>query len=59
MYCCPCYNRPSTSLFPAPCTAIVPRPADVYAYDEQDLAKYIKLPNVVVGLKSHIVPTGR
>jgi hypothetical protein len=30
----------------------------MWAYSEEDLAAAIKVPNTVVGLKSHIVPTG-
>lgn len=33
--------------------------AGYYAYSEEDLAYALTVPNIVVGLKSHIVPTGK
>ena len=37
----------------------IPLPAGFYAYNEDDLAYALSIPNIVVGLKSHIVPTGK
>jgi hypothetical protein len=31
----------------------------VLVYDEEGLAEALKIPNIVIGLKAHIVPTGR
>ncbi len=33
--------------------------AAFYAFSEEDLAQGINIPNAVIGLKSHIVPTGK
>lgn len=31
----------------------------MYAYNEEELAAALAIPNAVVGLRSHIVPTGK
>lgn len=36
-----------------------PPPAGFYAYNEDDIAYALTVPNIVVGLKSHVVPTGK
>lgn len=46
---------PLTLLLPADGSPVAP---GILAYSEQDLADALKVPNAVIGLKSHIVPTG-
>lgn len=43
---------------PAPPAADPYKPS-FYAFSEEDLAQGINIPNAVIGLKSHIVPTGK
>lgn len=53
-------QRPAVQLTPATDLHLpFPLPAGFYAYNEDDLAYALSIPNIVVGLKSHIVPTGK
>lgn len=54
--CC-LYTSSQLPHFPAP-SFLCFSAAGILAWSEEDLADALKIPNAVVGLKSHIVPTG-